>query len=205
MKAIGLALLFLIRVKRRLLMLIYRNLFGRAGKSLWFDPEGLYSYRNIYIGNNVSLGIRPTIMAELSEVHIGNNVMFGPEVSVIGGGHNVTVIGKPMSFVKEKTGNEDLGVIIEDDVWVGTRAVILRGVTIGRGSVIGANSLVTKSVPPYAIVGGNPAKLLRFRFSTDDILKHESLLYPPNLRLNRDQLDLFQRSHQMLNPIRKNQ
>ncbi len=62
-------------------------------------------------------------------------------------------------------------VKIGNDVWIGLDAVILSGITIGDGAVIGANSLVTKDVPPYAIVGGDPAKILRYRFDEKTIQK----------------------------------
>ena len=74
-------------------------------------------------------------------------------------------------------------VIIEEDVWVGTRAIILSGVTLGRGCIVGANSLVNKSIPPYALVAGTPAKILGVVFSLEDIEKHEKALYPPNERM----------------------
>lgn len=61
--------------------------------------------------------------------------------------------------------NRHADPIIEHDVWVGQFAVLGRGITLGTGSVVGANAVVTKSVPPYAIVGGNPAKVIRLRFS----------------------------------------
>lgn len=60
-------------------------------------------------------------------------------------------------------------VKIGNDVWIGTRAMILDGITIGDGAVIGAGAVVTKNVPPYAIVGGVPAKIIKYRFSQDKI------------------------------------
>lgn len=183
-------------------MLILRPLFGSYGSGFSFDSDGFYSYKNIHVGNNVSLGLRPILMAELSEIRIGNHVMFGPEVVVIGGGHNSTVIGRSMATVHEKTGNEDLGVVIEDDVWVGTRAIILRGVCVGRGSIVGAGALVTKSVPPYSIVGGNPATVIKFRWDIDTILAHEEKLYLPENRFSRDSLEQWQREMKMLPPKR---
>lgn len=190
------------RACRRFRMLIIRPLFASYGSGFSFDPDGLYSYKNIHVGNNVSLGYRPILMADLSEIRIGSHVMFGPEVVVIGGGHNSTVIGQPMATVHEKTGNEDLGVVIEDDVWVGARAVILRGVCIGRGSIVGAAAVVNKSVPPYAIVAGNPAKIVRFRWDVDTILTHEAALYSPEKQLSKHDLENCQNDKLMLPPKR---
>jgi serine acetyltransferase len=62
-------------------------------------------------------------------------------------------------------------IIIKDDVWIGANAIILSGVTIGQGALIGAGAVVTKDVPPYAIVGGNPAKVIKYRFSEKVIKK----------------------------------
>lgn len=89
---------------------------------------------------------------------------------------------------QDKRPVDDLGVIIEDDVWIGTRAIVLHGVTIGRGAVVAAGSVVTKSVPPYAIVGGVPARLIRFRWGVDTILDHEAHLYTGVLRFSRERL-----------------
>ena len=183
-------------------MLALRPLFGSHGRNFRFDPDGWYSYPNIHVGDDVSLNGRPTLMAALSEIHIGNKVMFGPNVTVIGGGHNTGVVGRFMTDVLEKSGNEDLGVVIEDDVWVGSNATLLRGVRVGRGSVVSAAAVVTRSVPPYSIVGGNPARVIRFRWAVDTILVHEQALYPPEERFGRADLERLQSEASMLPPTR---
>lgn len=76
----------------------------------------------------------------------------------------------------EKLPENDAPVVIEDDVWVGSNVTILKGVTIGRGSVIAARAVVTKSCPPYSIIGGVPAKVLKARFAPDKIKEHEGKL-----------------------------
>lgn len=190
---------------RRFRMYLIRPLFGSHGRNFLFDPDGCYTYQNIHVGDDVSLGWRPTVLAALSEIRIGSKVMFGPNVSIIGGGHNTSVQGQFMSDVRVKTGNEDLGVVIQDDVWIGAHAIILRGVTVGRGSVVGAGAVVTRSVPPYCVVGGNPAAVIRFRWDVKTILTHEAVLYPPEERLSFELLEHWQREFSMLPPLRNTQ
>lgn len=76
----------------------------------------------------------------------------------------------------EKLPENDAPVIIEDDVWCGANVTILKGVTIGRGSVVAAGAIVTKSCPPYSIIGGIPAKVLKMRFTPEQIKKHEKII-----------------------------
>ena len=189
-RRIGSGLLLASRVRRRLLRVLLRPLFGTHGRNFWFDPDGTYSFRNIYVGDNVFLGLRPTLNATRSKIVIGSNVMFGPDVVVRGGNHTTTIVGRFMSDITdpEKRPEDDLGVVIDDDVWVGTRAVILHGVTVGRGSIIAAGAVVTKSVPAYTVVGGVPAKVLKFRWDPDTIVEHERVLYSAERRFSRDAL-----------------
>jgi len=77
----------------------------------------------------------------------------------------------------EKLPENDMPVVIEDDVWCGANVTILKGVTIGHGSVVAAGAVVTKSFPPYSIIGGVPAKLIRMRFTPEQIEDHERLFY----------------------------
>lgn len=103
--------------------------------------------------------------------------MIGPQVSIITGDHKIDTVGKYMVNVSddEKVPENDLPVVIEDDVWIGANSTILKGVTIGEGSVVAAGSVVTKNVPAYTIVGGVPAKIIKNRFTDDELKKHRKL------------------------------
>ena len=107
-------------------------------------------------------------------VTVGRYVMFGAQVHVLGADHRFDLPGTPMIF----SGRPDLPeTIIEDDVWIGTRAILMAGVSIGRGAIVAAGSVVTRDVPPYTIVAGVPAKVLRARFENESAReRHEQML-----------------------------
>lgn len=189
-------LLLASRANRRFWMAVYRPLFGSHGRNFWFDPAGDYNFPNIHVGHDVFLGRRPNLSAVHSKIVIGNKVMFGPEVSIKAGNHNTSLVGRFMYDVgeREKRPEDDRGVVIEDDVWVGTRAVILDGVTIGRGAIVAAGAVVTHNVPRYAIVAGIPARVLRLRWTPEKILAHEERLYPPEQRTPHPEISLHKPS-----------
>ncbi|MEU4528818.1 acyltransferase [Micromonospora ureilytica] len=178
------------RARRAIRGLALAGRFAARGDNFTFDPDGVYTCETIEVGHNVDLGYRPILMAARARIRIGDNVMFGPEVTIRGGNHRIDQVGVPMIAVGKKPGDDshDRGVTIGDDVWVGTRAVILHGVTIGRGAVIGAGAVVTRSVPPYAVAVGNPARVIRLRWSLETIQDHERQLYPSERRLTSAEL-----------------
>lgn len=152
--------------------------FASHGRDFVFDPDGVYSFESISVGDRVNLGYRPILVATRATITIGSDVMFGPEVTIRGGNHRFDLPGLPMIAVTDtmKLPEHDQGVVIEDDVWIGTRAIVLHGVTVGRGSVVGAGSVVTRSVPEYAIVAGSPARVVRNRFTPDQLRQHRDAL-----------------------------
>lgn len=112
----------------------------------------------LIVGNNSNIGAYSYIGCS-GYIEIGNNVMMGPRVNLMAENHNFKGVDVPMknqgvtrSFIK-----------IEDDVWLGVNSTVVAGVTIGKGSIIAAGAVVTKDVPPYAIVGGVPAEVIRMR------------------------------------------
>ena len=161
-------------------MVIFRSLFKSHGKNLIFYPtKSDFFYKNISIGDDVFIGPGASFIASRSYIQIGNKVMFGPNVTIRGGNHSTHIIGKQMADYKssDKLKEDDQPVIISDDVWVGTGVIILKGVKVGRGAIIAAGAVVVKDVNPYSIVGGIPAKLIRNRWSDEEIAKHEMIIY----------------------------
>lgn len=82
----------------------------------------------------------------------------------------------------------DKDVVVNEDVWVGCNVTILSGVNIGRCSIVAAGSVVTKSMPPYCIIGGVPAKPIKVKWTMDEIMFHEQSLFPVEQRYSREQL-----------------
>jgi maltose O-acetyltransferase len=115
---------------------------------------------NIDIGHYTNIG-RYTIIAciQKGDLVIGSNVMIAPYVTITSVVHNFSDTERPMQL----QGLSSKRVVIGDDVWIGTRAVILPGVTIHRRSIVAAGAVVTKDVPEYAVVGGSPAKVIKYR------------------------------------------
>lgn len=113
-----------------------------------------------YIGKN----------SHITKAKIGNYCSIANNVA-IGQGENDIKLNSTSSLFYENTYEEltKENCIIEHDVWIGTGAVVLRGVVIGTGAVIGANAVVTKDIPPYAIAVGCPAKVIKYRFEEDRI------------------------------------
>lgn len=155
-----------------------KSMLKKCGKKVYIGKGSDFTYQNISIGNNVSINKDCMFMCTRSEIIIGDHVMFGPHVFMITGSHRTDVEGKYMDQItnEEKRNSDDRCIILEGDNWIGANSIILKGVTIGRGAVVAAGAVVNKDVEPYSIVGGVPARLLKYRFSPDQILQHEKML-----------------------------
>lgn len=115
----------------------------------------------------------------------------GAGCTIIPGNHTPTVSSPQyLSYVGVNDVNNTL--VIEEDVWIGSNSTLLYKGSIGRGAIVAAGSIVTKKVPPYAVVSGVPAKIIAVRFSIEQIINHEKNLYPAEERLNESYLkELF--------------
>ena len=132
-------------------------IFDHCGKNVNIERGANFSTGGgISIGSGSGLGINCAVHGPLK---IGDNVMMGPDVSILTHTHNIERTDIPMG----QQGMRVSEVVIGNDVWIGMRVVIMPGVRIGIGVVIGAGAAVTKDVPDYAIVGGVPARIIKFR------------------------------------------
>ncbi len=133
----------------------------------FFSPN-----KRIVLGDDVGIGHYCVIN---TDVVIGNHVMLASHVGLIArDAHTIDVIGTPM--FKAPRGDKH-SIVINDDVWIGFGAIVLSGVRIHRGAIIAAGALVTEDVPAYSMVAGVPARVVKMRFTPEQIVEHESILY----------------------------
>jgi len=127
--------------------------FSGMGKISFYANEGFLS-----IGNNCGVSTNIQFGAANGKITIGNDVMIASNVVMRAANHGIEK--KQKMYLQTY---DEGKIIIEDDVWIGANVIILKNVTISKGAVIGAGSVVTKDVPSYAVAAGNPAKVLRYR------------------------------------------
>lgn len=156
-----------------------------CGRDVWIGKNSTL-LGDIQIGSHVSIGSGAQFVSTLATIYIHDYVVMGPNVAIYTGDHITNTIGKHIIEITDadkvdQDGIWDKDVTIESGCWIGTRVVILKGVTIGRGSIIGAGSVVVKDVPAYSVYTGVPNMKVRPRFSDADILEHEARLKERNI------------------------
>ena len=120
----------------------------------------LQPYQDIAIGERTDIGAYTTVFGNVS---IGDDALIAPHVMLAGGNHVYDDRKVPMKYQGGPTGGTSEGIHIGNDVWLGANVAVVDGVSIGDGAIVAAGSVVTKDVPPFAIVAGNPCKLIRYR------------------------------------------
>jgi maltose O-acetyltransferase len=136
---------------------ICKHLFKSCGRNVNIEHGAdIGTGTGIEIGENSGIGINCFV----KYAKIGNNVMMGPDVVFISQNHDFSDPDRPL---QQQGYIESPPIEIGDNVWIGTKSIILPGKKIGKNVIIGAGSVVTKDVPDCAIVAGNPAKIIRYR------------------------------------------
>lgn len=134
---------------------ILRDILGGMGENVNFEPDFRCEFgSNIFIGNNFFANFDCVIL-DCNRIVIGNNVLFGPRVGLYAGNHATHPEDRVAGGCYSKP------ITIGDNVWVGAGVHIMGGVTIGRNSIIGAGSVVTKDIPENVIAAGVPCRMIR--------------------------------------------
>lgn len=146
---------------------------------------------NVYLHEGTKI-VDATIMTPICKFTMKKNSGAAEGLKVITGSHERR-IGTFYRKIKqnEKDVRLDSDVMVEEDCWIAINVTLLNGVTVRRGTTVAAGAVVSKSTAPYSIVGGIPAKHIKFYWTIDQILEHEAKLYPENERYTREQLENF--------------
>lgn len=167
-----------------------RKKFGYiAPDSLITPPIKITKPENCYLmGNNT---LRDAVILNLNAKFVLGKGSSAPEGFKVVTGNHAQLIGRFFLTITEdeKPHGYDKDVIVKEDVWIGVNVTLLCGVTVGRGAIVAAGSVVTKDIPPYCIAGGVPAKPIKFKWTIDQILEHEAVLYPESERFSREELE----------------
>lgn len=157
---------------------------GACGEGAYIQcPLSCSHPENIFLADGANLFEGFSYIGNTGKFYMGKNSSPGIGLTVITNSHK-RVLG---SFRIENSQEDfDQDIVVDEDVLIGANVTLMDGCHIGRGATIGAGAVVRNDVPPYAIVVGNPAKVIAFSFTPDELEEHEEVLYPENERINID-------------------
>lgn len=179
------------------LFYIYINYFSVSKSKLGYCGENVTLIPPLFISNqkNVYLmgdnGLNNASILTTNAKFIMKKHSGSAEGLRVSTGNHAMILGRFYRTITEaeKPKGLDKDVVVEEDVWIGRNVTLLAGVTIGRGCTVGAGAVVTKSMPPYHIIAGVPAKPIKAKWTISQIIEHEKALYPESERLSREYLE----------------
>lgn len=175
------------------LLFFYRNYFQTTRRKFGFihetaffrQPIQIKGVKNIYLYEGVIIQGHAKILTTQARFIMKKYSASAEGLTVVTGNH-FSIPGKWWLSItdKEKEGKTiDKDVIVEEDVWLGANVTLLAGTNVGRGAIVGAGSVCRNKIPPYAIVIGNPARIIGYRFTPEEIILHEKSLYEEHERI----------------------
>lgn len=175
------------RIKDYIRIRNFRNL----NSTNFVELKSMVSNDSVHIGNYTYGTLNISTMNSGCILRIGAFCSIGPDVLFIGCAEHNTKLISTYPFLNKLISGESEAlskgdIIVDDDVWIGQRATIMSGVHIGQGAVVAAGAVVTKDVPPYAIVGGVPARVIKYRFEPEMI---EELLKIDYSKLTKEDIE----------------
>lgn len=175
---------------------IYRNYFQVTRSRFGFIdatsrvrfPILIKGIENVYLYENTHILGNSQIIATKAKFIMKKNSAAAEGLTVVTGNH-FAVVGEVFLEKAAADVQDARDIIVEEDVWMATNVTLLAGVTVGRGAVVGSGAVCRSSIPPYAIVVGNPAKVVGFKFSPEEVIKHEILIYGEHERYHIELLE----------------
>ena len=139
-----------------------KMIFKKTGKDVIIKNKCYFGNgARLSVGDRTQLGQNAKLGGKIT---LGNDILMGPDIVIMATSHAFSSVEIP---INQQGASEEKEVIIGDDVWIGTRVIILPGVEIGSHSIIASGAVVSKSFPSYSIIGGVPAKLIKSRLDTE--------------------------------------
>lgn len=173
---------------------LIKSQLGHCGRNVTIRFRGLdESYKRIFLSDGVFIGAGFRFISYSGNLIMKNHSNAATDFTVVTGNHGRVVGNFIMDTERERSNEKEADVIIEEDVEIGSNVTLLAGVHLGRGCTVGSGSVVRTAVPAYSIVIGNPAKVVGFNFTPEQIIEHEKSLYPENQRLP---LELLQKNYE---------
>jgi acetyltransferase-like isoleucine patch superfamily enzyme len=169
-----------------------RSDLGACGRNAILEyPIRFEHPQSVFIEDNVKIRSGCQIINSASEkVVIKKYTAIAVGCTMITNTHKSVVTIPHILLGASHINDKSTDIIIEEDVWIGANVTLLAGACLRRGCVVGAGAIVSKEIPPYAVVVGAPAKIISKKFDLKDVLRHEAALYPESQRLSKDYLEL---------------
>lgn len=164
------------------------ELFAHCGHNVEIHPNSTLVPKNIIAEDFTRIQNLNNMISNNGKLVLKKYSCIGSQCIIIPGNH-VPTVGVPQYLSKLHINDVSNDIVVEEDCWIGAGCVILSKARFGRGCVVGAGSLITKPVPPYAVAVGSPLKIVGARFTKDQIIEHERILYASEERYTRQEID----------------
>lgn len=187
----------------RILRVDRRGEYGYMARDAYLAPDVIvFSKKNLYLYENASIPEGSLILNSRSKFIMKQGSFSSYNLCVCPGNH-MSIVGMwkhdvtdAMKDELDKDGKYDRDIIVEEDVWMGINVTLLNGAHIGRGCIVGAGCVISGDWPPYSVIVGNPARVIKPVFALDDIIRHEEKLYAPEDRIPKEVLvEIFRKYH----------
>ena len=181
---------------RTLKRMYLRHKYPYISKTAYVSRDAVvFNHNNLYMEENTNINPGAVIMNSNAKFILkkGSGAAYGLLVStgnhLFIPGYTGRQITQELKERLDKNHEYNKDVIVDEEVWLATKVTLLCGVHVGRGAVVGSGAVVRNNIPPYAMVVGNPAKVVGFKFTPQEIIEHERLLYSESERLPLDLLE----------------